>query len=395
MAEQKNPVDDELDTSKIGAFEADRIDNVEKQKIVKMVSFANLRRDYYTVPEQGSWHLERKRAVIRDHPNVKELYGNNPWTALILACVLPLHIYLSVFFSQFHWSIWLLGCYIIGSWGAFVLQVIGHEGTHRLVFKNGSLNRLVAIFAFLPVFWGPFGTFWMFEHMWHHNIVIDKAFRYGPQSSGPVKKALLTAFFIVIVNVFFGLSAIKLGILILKNLPSKLQGKTDNWVPKDCKVPPYDRFPQALNGWTAFNILCCFLYNLFIISYFGVFPFLYQFLASSFMNGLHPLGMRQVQEHYYLVKGQPTNSVYTSWHTIFLNIGHHNEHHDFPNIPWNRLPQLTELAPEYYKNLKHYTSYIQIMVEFFTNPGIPLDELFDETITTPWGEIPPKGKKAQ
>jgi len=384
---------DELDTSRIGAFEADKIDNLEKNKIQKMVTFVNLRKDAYSLPEQGSWHLERKRAILKDHPEVKELFGNNPYTSLLLLIVLPIHFYFSIYFSEFWWPIYLLAAYTLGSWLAFVLQVIGHEGTHRLVFKNGSLNRLVAIFSFLPLFWGPFGTLWMYEHMWHHNVVVDKSFRYGKQSNGPIKKALFTCLFIVLVNIFFAISATRLGIKILLNLPNKFSGKTDSWVPNDFKVPPYGRFPQAVNGWTAFNILCCFIYNTILLTCFGWYPFLYQFIASMSMNGLHPLGMRQVQEHYFLVKGQPTNSVYTSWHTIFLNIGHHNEHHDFANIPWNRLPKLTAIAPEYYMNLKYYTSYIQVLVEFFTNPGIPFDELFDVTIETPFGTVHPKSKK--
>jgi len=208
-----------------------------------------------------------------------------------------------------------------------------------------------------------------------------------------LKKALYTTLFIVAVNIFFGLSALRLGIKILFHIPAKLSGKSSSWAPQDFQVPPYNRFPQALNGWTAFNILSCFLYHTSILYFFGFYPFLYQFLAGSFMNGFHPLGMRQVQEHYYLVKGQPTNSVYTSWHTLFLNIGHHNEHHDFANIPWNRLPKVTAIAPEYYLNLKHYTSYTQVLFEFFTNPGIPFDELFDVTIETPFGTIHPKSKK--
>jgi len=282
---------DELDSSRIGAFEADKIDNLESNKIAKMVTFVNLRSDAYSLPEQGSWHLERKRAILKDHPDVKELFGNNPWTSLILVVVFAIHVYLSIFFSQFSWPIYTLGLLVFGAWGGFILQVIGHEGTHRLVFKSGTLNRLVAIFAFLPVFLGPFGTFWMFEHMWHHNVVVDKSFRYGRQDANMFKKALYTFFFIVIVNIFFGISAFRLGIRILFNLPAKLSGKTEHWAPQDFRVPPYNRFPQAVNGWTAFNILACFIYNTCILYFLGFYPFFYQFISSMLMNGLHPLGI--------------------------------------------------------------------------------------------------------
>jgi hypothetical protein len=45
---------------------------------------------------------------------------------------------------------------------------------------------------------------------------------------------------------------------------------------------------------------------------------------------------------------QPTMSTY-GWVTSFasLNLNLHVEHHDFPKVPWSRLPQVKPLAPEY------------------------------------------------
>lgn len=43
---------------------------------------------------------------------------------------------------------------------------------------------------------------------------------------------------------------------------------------------------------------------------------------------------------------------YIGWANFFiLNIGYHTEHHDFPMIPWTRLPLLRKMVPEYYENL--------------------------------------------
>jgi len=165
---------------------------------------------------------------------------------------------------------------------------------------------------------------------------------------------------------------------MLVTIPLGLLGLRKSLYPTKVRFPPYNRFPQCMNGWMALNILSCFLYNVGVVYFFGWKYLVYQLLAATFMNGLHPLGMRQVQEHYFLVKGQPTNSVYTNIHTLCLNIGHHVEHHDFATIPWNRLPLLTKLAPDYYTKLKHYSSYTQVLFEFLLNPGIPLDALFED-----------------
>jgi fatty acid desaturase len=67
----------------------------------------------------------------------------------------------------------------------------------------------------------------------------------------------------------------------------------------------------------------------------------YSLVASFFFSvGLHPLGARWIQEH-YLTKGeQETYSYYGVFNKVAFNVGYHNEHHDFPSVPWNKLPQI-------------------------------------------------------
>ena len=54
---------------------------------------------------------------------------------------------------------------------------------------------------------------------------------------------------------------------------------------------------------------------------------------------------------------QPTTSVYGPLAAVATgNLNYHVEHHDFPNVPWTRLPQIKRLAPEFYEGL-HTTSF--------------------------------------
>jgi sphingolipid delta-4 desaturase len=45
-------------------------------------------------------------------------------------------------------------------------------------------------------------------------------------------------------------------------------------------------------------------------------------------------------------------------------MGYHNEHHDLPSIPWNNLPRLRALAPEFYNNLKYHPSWSRLLCQF-------------------------------
>jgi sphingolipid delta-4 desaturase len=49
---------------------------------------------------------------------------------------------------------------------------------------------------------------------------------------------------------------------------------------------------------------------------------------------------------------------------VALNMGYHNEHHDLPSIPWNNLPKLRGLAPEFYDTLKYHSSWSRLLFQF-------------------------------
>ena len=91
------------------------------------------------------------------------------------------------------------------------------------------------------------------------------------------------------------------------------------------------------------------------------------FFSTFFALGLHPLGGRWIQEHYVTKKGQETYSYYGFINKIGFNIGYHNEHHDFLNIPWVHLPKLRKIAPEFYNNLNSYNSLSWVLINFIFN----------------------------
>lgn len=75
-------------------------------------------------------------------------------------------------------------------------------------------------------------------------------------------------------------------------------------------------------------------------------------------------------EHYNFVKGQETYSYYGPLNFFSFNVGYHNEHHDFPFVPGSRLPLLRAMAPEYYDNLPHHTSWVKVIYNYIMDPAI-------------------------
>jgi len=49
---------------------------------------------------------------------------------------------------------------------------------------------------------------------------------------------------------------------------------------------------------------------------------------------------------------------------VTFNVGYHNEHHDFPAIPWHNLPKLRAMAPEFYNEIHYYTSWTGLLFKF-------------------------------
>jgi hypothetical protein len=119
------------------------------------------------------------------------------------------------------------------------------------------------------------------------------------------------------------------------------------------------------------------------------FPALLYLGLSLFMSqGFHPANARQLQRHYWdgsdakAVNGQGgaamTFSYYGWTNAFFLNVGYHNEHHDFVQVAWTRLPALRALVGDaYYPDSAAYQSRgFADLVNFVTNPALGLANFY-------------------
>ena len=107
---------------------------------------------------------------------------------------------------------------------------------------------------------------------------------------------------------------------------------------------------------------------------------------SSFLAGsLHPCAGHFIAEHYVfekptktaknpanLVPVPETFSYYGPLNILTYNVGLHNEHHDFPAVPWTRLPVLHEAAREFYAELPHHRSWTWVIWQFIWDREVGL-----------------------
>ena len=65
-----------------------------------------------------------------------------------------------------------------------------------------------------------------------------------------------------------------------------------------------------------------------------------------------------------------TFSYYGSLNFLTFNVGLHNEHHDFPAVPWTRLWKLREIAGEFYEDLPQHKSWVAVMWNFVVDEQV-------------------------
>lgn len=67
-----------------------------------------------------------------------------------------------------------------------------------------------------------------------------------------------------------------------------------------------------------------------------------------------------------------TFSYYGPLNLLTYNVGLHNEHHDFPAVPWTRLPALHEMAKEFYADLPRHESWTWVIWQFIWDKEVGL-----------------------
>merc|ERR1712216_742050 len=322
-------------------------------------------RDDFFWDDKTEPHASRRREIMKAHPEVQKLMGPE-WRSKYICMfllVIP-QIWLSWATQELSWPAYLFVCYVFGATITQALFLAIHELAHNLFFKKAQHNRYFAMVVNWPIgipYCVPFRGYHLEHHKWQgvDGIDTDIPSRLeGQLIRGPVSKIIWASCQILT--------------YALRPMFIKAQDLTQAHIMNWASQIAFDVAIYCIWGWKPlfYFVFCIFL-----------------------AGGLHPCAGHFISEHYvfpHLDAMQETYSYYGPLNWLTWNVGYHNEHHDFCNIPWSRLPALKELAPEYYDNLAVCDSWIGVIWDYIMRDeigpynrvkrGLP-DDLRDDTET--------------
>jgi sphingolipid delta-4 desaturase len=135
----------------------------------------------------------------------------------------------------------------------------------------------------------------------------------------------------------------------------------------------------------AFNIIAQLAFDYVLVKTAGWNALWYLIMSSFLAGSLHPAAAHFIAEHYVfqrqtLAARNPSTNVpvpetfsyYGPMNILLYNVGYHNEHHDFPAIPWTRLPVLNKIASEFYDPLPCHKSCMYVLWQFIWDKEVGL-----------------------
>jgi len=294
----------------------------------------------FTWVENDEPHATRRKLILAKYPQITKLFKSEIRTCPIVVAIVVSQVLMAAYVQRSSWWIFWLLAYVYGGTANHSLQLAIHELSHNLCFRSLSANKVLAIFANL-VTGIPSAIVFQKYHVEHHQFQGADGIDADIPSSLEVRvftNPLLKVIWLVCQPLFYG-------------------------------IRPLMVRPKPPGLWELLNASCVFGFDILVYYFIGGRALAY-LIAGTFLGmGAHPVAGHFVAEHYQLTPGQETYSYYGILNCVNFNVGYHNEHHDFPRIPWSNLPKVREIAPEFYK-IPHYTSYVAVMWRYVMDSKI-------------------------
>jgi sphingolipid delta-4 desaturase len=264
-------------------------------------------------------------------PSRSASFGRNPWTALYIFAAVAVQLAIAWLMQDAAWWVILLAGWSVGALISHLAFCLYHECTHNLVFPKKSQNHMLGLLANLPLLVPSYASFSIY-HLKHHQYQGDyrldadmatawEARLIGHSMAGKILWEVFYPFF-------------------------RRRGRSGSRA-RD-KDPVLDRVADrehrgadalprralSLPGSPERSSTC-------------------SRASFSRWDSIRSVRAGSRSLHRQRPAGD-LHSYYGPMNRLAANIGYHNEHHDFPFVPWNRLPALKAMAPEVYDRLHSY-----------------------------------------
>lgn len=281
-------------------------------------------------------HSSRRQEILRKYPEIKRLMGYDPSIAYIVTAEVLVQILVCWMLRDANWSTIFILAYCFGGVLNHSLGSAIHEIGHNLAFGHSRpwANRLLSIWCNLPIV-APMAISYKKYHQDHHRYL-------GEENQDVDIPTRLESF-------------------LFRHPITKIL-----WLavhPIIHAIRPFYKSPKPLTGWELINTACQMTFNGLILYFLGIKSLTYLLAGTLLALGFHPLAGHFISEHYLFHGKQATTSYYGPLNFILFNVGYHIEHHDFPYIPYNRLPEVRKIAAEYYDHPYH-TSWVKVLWDF-------------------------------
>jgi len=287
-------------------------------------------------------HCTRRKVILSKHKEIRKLFGNDPRTALYVLVWVSIQFYCISWARHLSWPVFFALAYVVGGTLNHGLFLLNHDLSHHLCWSKPWANYLTSIVAGFPS-GVPANLGFYRYHMIHHQQQGVKGVDMDVPSDLEIK--------------------------IFQNLPFRKL----IWVfcqPFFYALRPVFNYPLPVTGWVLFGALSQVAFNTVVVATCGMAGLGYMLASSLLGMGLHPCAGHFIAEHYTFLKEQETYSYYGIVNYPNFNVGYHQEHHDFPKVPWTRLPQVKAMAPEFYDHLPYHDSYLKVFWAYITDPSM-------------------------
>lgn len=346
----------------------------------------------------ADWHRARAEAMLAAHPEIKDLFGQDP-VAIVLVVVAPsLHLATAIASSFFDWWWAIAAAYVVGAWCLLAMFSNMHELCHGVVHRSlrGARRTWAQRLVGLPDLGGELFVYFEHGHLPHHTrlgehsraeaerafiipIDLDVKSQIGnfydiqPRANEPPTRRLdavpdhpLTRIGVTVVLPVLDLLETVFIAPVTNARRAWAMRKELGITRKTQATLPPPKLYTALASVTGQNALWFAVVTALVVA-FGWVPLLYLTMANLFFRGFafHPALAYWVAVHHTddsKAYCQPTSSIYgLVAGPYFSDLNLHIEHHDFPAIPRRSLRRLRQIAPEFYDDVATFRGIAQTL----------------------------------